>query len=60
MSASELLKVMKLGRYEIVVNGDYLEVSPAFSVDDEMIELLTVHKSDLISLLKDEVNNVDF
>ena len=51
---------MKLGRYEVVVNGDYLEVSPAFSVDDEMIELLTVHKSDLISLLKDEVNNVDF
>jgi hypothetical protein len=53
-TAEELLEMMRLGCYTIEVNGGVLEVSPAFSIDDEMADLIRLHKADLIKLLQSE------
>lgn len=55
-TAKELLEMMRLGCYTIGVKGGVLEVSPAFSIDDEMADLITTHKADLIKLLESENN----
>ena len=57
-TATELLEMMRLGCYTIEVKGGVLEVSPAFSIDDEMADLIRLHKADLIKLLEsDKANN---
>ena len=53
-TAKELLEMMSLGCYTIEVKGSVLEVSPAFSIDDEMADLIRLHKADLIKLLESE------
>jgi arginase family enzyme len=53
-TADELLKIMRLGCYTIVLNGSVLEVSPAYSIDKEMAELIIKHKAELIEILKNE------
>ena len=54
-TAKELLDEMRLGCYTIEVKGGVLEVSPAFSIDDEMAYLIRLHKADLIKLLESEI-----
>ena len=54
MTAKELLELMRLGGYSIQHAGGSIEVSPQHSVDNEMIELIKRHKSELIKLLERE------
>lgn len=54
-TATELLEMMRLGCYTIEVKADLLEVSPAFSIDDEMANLIKMHKAELIQLLESEI-----
>ncbi len=54
-TAAELLEVMRLGCYTIEVKGGALEVSPAFSIDDEMADLIRLHKAELIKILESEI-----
>ena len=54
-TAKELLELMRLGCYTIEVKGGVLEVSPAFSIDDEMADLITSHKAGLIKILESEI-----
>ena len=56
-TASELLEMMRLGCYTIGVIDGFIEVSPAFSIDDEMADLIKTHKIGLINILKSEVLN---
>lgn len=56
-TAIELLEMMRLGCYTIEVKGGVLEVTPAFSIDDEMANLIKVHKSELIKILEGEARN---
>ena len=53
-TANELLEMMRLGCYTIEVKGGGIEVSPAFSIDDEMADLIRLHKAELIKLLESE------
>lgn len=53
-NASDLLNAILEGGYLIEVKGGVLEVSPAFSIDDEMADLIRMHKADLIKLLESE------
>ena len=53
-TAEELLEIMYLGCYTIKVNNDVLEVSPAFAIDDEMADLIRLHKPNLIKILVSE------
>jgi hypothetical protein len=52
-TAKELLEIMRLGCYTIELKNSMLEVTPAFSIDDEMAELIKKYKPDLIKLLSD-------
>ena len=54
-TAKELLEMMRLGCYTIELKGSVLEVSPSFSIDDEMADLIRLHKADLIKLLESEI-----
>jgi hypothetical protein len=55
MTAYELLELMRLGCYSItIVNNNQLDISPAFSIDEEMAELITLHKAELIEILNAE------
>ena len=54
-TAKELLEMMRLGCYTIALKGSVLEVSPAFSIDDEMADLIRLHKADLIKILESEI-----
>lgn len=56
-TAAELLEMMRLGCYTVEVKGSVLEVSPAFSIDDEMADLIRTHKTGLIKTLESESNN---
>ena len=53
-TAKELLDMTRLGCYTINAKGGVLEVSPAFSIDDEMASLIRMHKADLIKILEGE------
>lgn len=53
-TAKELLEMMRLGCYTIGIKDGMLEVSPAFSIDDEMANLIRMHKVDLINILRSE------
>jgi hypothetical protein len=55
-TAAELLEIIRLGLYTIKLKGGVLEVSPAFSIDDEMADLIRLHKPELIKLLESENN----
>lgn len=54
-TAAELLEMIRLGCYTIDAKGNVLEVSPAFSIDDEMAVLIRQHKAELIKILESEV-----
>jgi len=56
-NAKELLEIIRLGFYTIELNNGFIEVSPAFSVDDEMKDLIKAHKAELIKLLESELRN---
>ena len=51
-NASDLLNAILEGGYLIEVKGSVLEVSPAFSIDDEMADLIMEHKAELIKILE--------
>lgn len=53
-NASDLLNAILEGGYLIELKGNVLEVSPAFSIDDEMADLIKMHKAGLIKLLESE------
>ena len=53
-TAKELLEMMYLGCYTVNLKCGTLEVSPAFAIDDDMAELIKLHKADLIKLLESE------
>ena len=53
-TAKELLELMSLGCYTIEVKGGVLEVSPAFSIDYELADLVKLHKAQLIEIVKGE------
>lgn len=53
-TAAELLEIMLLGCYKVQVEGGFIEVLPAFSVDDEMADLIRMHKTELIKILESE------
>ena len=57
-TAKELLEMMRLGCYTIGVIDGYIEVSPAFSIDDEMADLIRTHKMELINILRNEAQHV--
>lgn len=50
-TAKELLEMMYLGYYTINLKVGMLEVTPAFAIDDEMADLIRLHKAELIHLL---------
>ncbi len=50
-TAAELLEIMRLGCYTVQVKGGFVEVSPVFSVDDEMAYLIRMNKAELIKIL---------
>ena len=54
-TAKELLDEMRLGCYTIEVKGSVLEISPAFSIDDEMADLIRLYKAELIKILESEI-----
>lgn len=53
-TAKELLEMMRLGCYTMEVKSGVLEVSPAFSIDDEIADLIRLHKAELIKILEKE------
>ena len=53
-TAAELLEIMRLGCYDVDIKDGFIEVSPAFSVDDEMADLIRMHKTELIKILESE------
>lgn len=60
MTAAKLLRSMRNADFEVTLTGDALQVLPARWIDDELADLIRKHKSNLITILKDEeVNNVD-
>lgn len=55
LTATEVLDLMQLGDYKIEIVGDVLEVSPAFSIDEEMACYIKMHKAEIISILSNSV-----
>jgi hypothetical protein len=53
-TANELLEMILLGCYKIELKGKLLEVSPAFSIDNEMADLIRLHKAEIIKILERE------
>lgn len=56
-NAKELLQIIRLGFYSIELNNSFIEISPAFSIDNQMTDLIKTHKADLIKLLESESAN---
>jgi|GEM_PF-2413017 hypothetical protein len=56
-NAKELLQIIRLGFYSIELNNGFIEISPAFSIDNQMTDLIKTHKADLIKLLESESAN---
>jgi hypothetical protein len=54
ITANELLDVMRNCGFTIRVVGDSLEVRQARWIDDELADLITKHKVDLINILRKE------
>ncbi len=54
-TASELLEDMRGCGFTLSLNGDSLEVKQARWIDDDLKHLITIHKADLMQLLKSEV-----
>ena len=53
-SAADLLEIMRLGCYDVDIKEGFIEVSPVFPIDDEMADLIRMHKTELIKILKSE------
>lgn len=51
-TAEELLKMMRLGCYKVESRESVLEVSPSFSIDDEMASLIRKYKTELLNILE--------
>ena len=49
----------RAGGYEFEVVNDSLKIIPLHAIDDEMRNLLKLHKRSLITLLESELNNGD-
>ena len=56
-NAKHLLEIIRAGYLIELVEG-IIKVSPAFSIDDEMADLIRLHKAELIKLLESE-NNIN-
>lgn len=54
-TAQDLLEMMHLGCYTVEINDGMLEVSPAFAIDEEMANLIKLHKAQLIKTLQKEI-----
>jgi hypothetical protein len=50
-TAAELLEIMRLGCYDVDIKDGFIEVLPAFPIDDEMADLIRMHKAELIKIL---------
>lgn len=57
-TARDLLSEIRLGCYTIGVVDGFIEVSPAFAIDDEMADLIRTHKMELINILRSEAKHV--
>lgn len=42
-NAKELLQIIRLGFYSIELNNGFIEISPAFSIDNQMTDLIKTH-----------------
>ena len=54
-NAKHLLEIIRAG-YSIELVGGIVKVSPAFSIDAEMADLIRMYKIALIEILKSEAN----
>ena len=42
-NTKELLQIIRLGFYSIELNNGFIEISPAFSIDNQMTDLIKTH-----------------
>lgn len=54
MTATELLQCMRNADFIVTLNNNTLEVKQARWIDDELADLIRLHKSDLIKILEGE------
>lgn len=53
-NAKHLLEIIRAG-YSIGADGINLIISPAYSIDDEMVSLVMDYKTELLELIKNEI-----
>lgn len=53
-----LLDLMRSGGYSLSVNGDDLHIDQAHWIDEELVGLITIHKTGLIKILESEVMQI--
>ena len=56
-TATELLEMIRLEGYMIEVKDGFLEVNEARWIDDEMSDLIRLHKTELIKILGSELKS---
>ena len=56
-TATELLEMIRLEGYMIEVKDGFLEVKEARWIDDEMSDLIRLHKTELIKILGSELKS---
>ena len=59
MKATEIIKQLRDNDFEIKADGEYLELSPAGKVTEELIQRLQKHKPEILKELQAEANNND-
>jgi len=57
MTSIELLEKMRNGGYDVTLNNETIEVKQAKWIDDELADLIRMHKPELIRILKSEIKN---
>ena len=53
-NVKHLLEIIRAGYSIELVEGN-IRVSPAFSIDDEMVDLIRLHRAELIKILESEL-----
>lgn len=54
LTASELLNQMRKAGFVVTLNGNKVNVKESRWIDDELADLITRHKTDLIKILESE------
>lgn len=57
MNAQTMLEHMRLGGFVVETDGESLFVTEARWIDDDMMDLLKIHKAELIGLLENEARH---